>query len=34
MQSPKPSIAFVHGIRADGSSFGKVIPLLRPRVTK
>ena len=25
----KPSIAFVHGIWADGSSFGKVIPTLQ-----
>ena len=25
----KPSIVFVHGIWADGSSFGKVIPTLR-----
>src|SRR5256712_4831869 len=26
---PKPSIVFVHGIWADGSSFSKVIPTLR-----
>ena len=25
----KPSIVFVHGIWADGSCFGKVIPKLR-----
>jgi len=25
----KPSIVFVHGIWADGSSFSKVIPTLR-----
>ena len=25
----KPSIVFVHGIWADGSSFGKVIPTLQ-----
>ena len=25
----KPSIVFVHGTRADGSSFGKVIPTLQ-----
>jgi pimeloyl-ACP methyl ester carboxylesterase len=29
MQSPRPSIVFVHGIWANGSSFGKVIPALQ-----
>ena len=28
-QPTKPSIVFVHGIWADGSSFGKVIPTLQ-----
>jgi hypothetical protein len=29
MQSPNPSIVFVHGIWADRSSFGKLIPALQ-----
>jgi hypothetical protein len=29
MPNTKPSIVFVHGIWADGSSFGKVIPTLQ-----
>ena len=29
MSTTKPSIVFCHGIWADGSSFGKVIPPLQ-----
>jgi pimeloyl-ACP methyl ester carboxylesterase len=29
MSNPKPSIVFAHGIWADGSSFGKLIPTLQ-----
>ena len=31
MQSTKPSLGFVHGIWADGSCFGKVIPALEAK---